>query len=341
MVLELEQFKRSELQSFVDKVPQANTYRMASAFPDELVYDDNFIYNIIKGTPVVAAKVTGFNSSSPIRGMAQAEQALGKLTKIQDAYYIDEKTDRAISQPRRGTNEDQNAIVNVFKDVGNLVVGVRDVTEYLRCKLVYDGILEYVDPFTEVKINFEVERPDGNNMNVATKWDAADANPFADLKAAVKQYQTATKSKSRPERIDISADVEEALLSSPAVKLAVYGNAEDGRMVDETQLQQLFTRHKLPNYFVNEDATTFEDIVDGERTLVTKDHIAAGKVVLYDNIMGATARGQVKTSKGGYQHGIAVDPIVIPDPVSEKIIVSEAVIPALKAVNNNVIMTVL
>ncbi|MCG1009229.1 major capsid protein [Salinicoccus sp. ID82-1] len=341
MVLELEQFQRPNLQAFIEAVPNNNQYRLASAFPDERVYDDKFIYDIIKRTPVIAAKVTGFDSSAPIRGMAQAEQALGRLTKIQDAYFIDESTDRAIAMPRRGTDEDRNAIRNALKDVGNLKLGVQETIEYLRAKLVYDGALEYVDPFSETKVSFEVDRPEGNNVAVATKWDDPTANPFADLKAAVKQYQTATNSKKKPERIDIAQDVEDAMLESPSVKLAVYGKPDDARMVDSEQLQALFRRHKLPQYFVNEDSVTFEDIVDGERTTVTRDLLDSGKVVLYDNIMGSTARGQVKTSDGTYQFGIATDPIVVPDPVHEKIIVMEAAIPALKAVNNNVIMTVL
>lgn len=340
MVLELTEFQPATLRSFVQNVQNQNEYRLASAFPDEQVFDDKFVYNIIKGTPVIASKVTGFNSSAPIRSMAEAEQVIGRMTKLQDAYYIDEELDRKITAPRQGTNERGVAIQSALKNIGNLAIGVDDTVEYLRAKLVYDGIVEYSDPWTQTKVSFEVNRPDGNNITVATPWSDGTSNPFEDLREAVAQYQTATESNKMPDRVDIAPDVEATLLGHPFVKQMVYGSSEDGRMVDAGQLQTLFTRMQLPQYYVNRDATTFEDIVDGERTTVRRQHLESGKVVLYDNEMGSTARGDVKVN-GTYQHGKFVDAYTEKNPETETVIVGEAVIPALKAVNNNVIMQVL
>lgn len=340
MVLELREFQPATLRAFVESVPNENEYRLSSAFPDENVYDDNFIYNIMSNTPVIGSKVTGFNSSAPIRSMAEAKQAMGKITKLQDAYFIDEKTDRQITAPRQGTDERQAAIARSLKDVGNLAIGVDDTLEYLRAKLVYDGIVEYTDKFTQTKVSFVVDRPEENDFNVSPKWNAENSNPFEDILEAVEQYKKSTKTRNNPARIDIASDVELALMKNGMVKQLVYGSADDGRIVTPEQLRSVFSQHNLPEYYVNRDQTTFEDIVDGERVLVTKDHLESGKVVLYDEVMGFTARGDVKVD-GVYRHGKFVQTYTEPNPERETIIVGEAAIPALQAVNNNVIMTVL
>ncbi|TDM32726.1 hypothetical protein ETI03_03230 [Macrococcoides canis] len=342
MVIELKEFQPTTLRPFVNSIQNPNKYRLASAFPDEKVYDDNFVFDIIDSTPVIAAKVTGFNASSPIRSLAQAEQAKGKMTKIQDAYYIDEMTDRKITSPRQGTDERMVTIRKTLTDVGNISIGVDDMIEYLRAKLVYNGILEYSDRFTQSKISFELKRPAGNNISVTTLWSDASAKPLDDLKIAVKQYQKATNSRRKPERIDISPVAEEALLSNSQIKLSVYGNAQDARMVDSEQLQAVFRKAGLPAYYVQEDVITFEDIIDGERTLVTKPLLDDNKVVLYDNKMGITARGSVKV-EGTYKHGKFVDAYEEKGAGTnaEVIIVGEAAIPQIQAINNNVILTVL
>src|SRR5699024_11006486 len=110
MVLELREFQPATLRAFVESVPNENQYRESSAFPHENVHDDEFIYNIMANTPVIGTKVTGFNSSAAIRSMAEAKQAMGKITKLQDAYFIDENTDRQTTAPRQGTDESQAAI---------------------------------------------------------------------------------------------------------------------------------------------------------------------------------------------------------------------------------------
>src|SRR5699024_11533074 len=96
------------------------------------------------------------------------------------------------------------------------------------------------------------------------------------------------------------------------------------------QLMNIFTQHNLPEYYFNHDHTTFENIVDGERVLVTKDHLESEKVVLYDEVMGFTARGDVKVD-GVYRHGKFVQTYTEPKPERETIIVGEAAIPAFKA----------
>src|SRR5699024_9282777 len=120
MVLELREFQPATLRAFVESVPNENEYRLSSTFPDENFNYDNFSYNVMINRPVISSKVTEFNASAPIRSMAEAKQAMGKITKLQDPYFIDQKTDRQITAPRQGTDERQAAIARSLKDVGNL-----------------------------------------------------------------------------------------------------------------------------------------------------------------------------------------------------------------------------
>lgn len=345
MVVELKEFQTDTLRSFVENVQNPRNYRLASAFPDEQVFEDTFVFDLLSDTPVIASKVTGFDASSPIRTMGQAKQAMGHMTKIQDAFFIEETLKRKLYSPRRNTNERQVALDNAYMDIGNLAIGIDDTVEYLRSQLVYNGIVQYTDNFTQSKIQFEVDRPEGSNMGAEVPWSEDGADPFGDLKRAVKQYQTATNSRRLPERIDIAPDVEEALLNSRYVKEALYGEDTSMRLIGSVELQSLFTRAGLPPYYVNRDTVSFEDIVDdgtgrGIRQIVNKPYLDNGKVVLYDNYMGATARGSVEEN-GTFKFGKFVQPIQEVNPPRETVIVGEAVVPQLKAVNNNVIMNVL
>src|SRR5699024_5555296 len=158
--------------------------------------------------------------------MAEAEQVIGRMTKLLDAYYIDEELDRKITAPRQGTNERGVAIQSALKNIGNLAIGVDDTVEYLRAKLVYDGIVEYSDPWTQTKVSFEVNRPDGNNITVATPSSDGTSNPCGDRGEAGAQDPTATGSKSPADRVDIAPDVEATLSGQPFGKRGLHGCSE-------------------------------------------------------------------------------------------------------------------
>src|SRR5699024_12093691 len=136
-----------------------------------------------------------------------------------------------------------------LKDVGNLAIGVDDTLEYLRAKLIYDGIVEYTDKFTQTKMSLVVDRPEENDFNVSPKWNAENSNPFEDILEAVKQYKKSTKTRNNPARMDIASEVELALMKNGMVKKLVYGSEDDKIIVTTEKLKSVFSQHNLTEYY--------------------------------------------------------------------------------------------
>lgn len=340
MVLELPQFKQDSLEAFVQTSAEAQNIvrRVTSAFPDEKTYDINFVYDFIKTQARKAAKITGFNSSAPIRSRGQADNIVGKITKIMDSYYFDEEDLLKFNKPR-DPEERVNIERNFLIGVNDIALGIDDIVEYIAAQLTYAATVKYIDPYTKTQLEFELEgRPAGNDIIATTLWSQPGAKPLDDLKVAVKQYQK-TNGGALPDRLDMTSATYEALANSDQVRTMVYGNTTDGRLITDDQVNQLFSRLKLPTPYLN-DATITMDAIEGNELVVkTLPHLADGKVVLYANVMGSTVRGVTKEKN--YTHGKFVKPKYLDDPEGEQVIVGEAVMPTLKAINSNVIMTVL
>lgn len=337
MVLELREFQKSTLTPILQQDDISETLHLASVFPAAQSYDNGYAFDVIKQAARQASRITGFNATAPIRGFADIEQISGKLTKIQDSYYFDENDLLKINRPR--TPEERESTINEsLRDVVELSRGIDYTVEYLRAQLVYNGRLLYTDAGTEVSLDIQLDRPDGNDIAVTNVWDGAGATPIEDLQAAVAQYESENNG-AAPDRMDISQKVESALLRNEQIRTEVYGAEHGGRIVRRAQLQELLSELGLPMYYVNKDKTAFVSIVDGVKKLETRKHLDDEKVVLYANEMGATVHGI--TVENNYGHGKFVEPVMEQNPRTESIIVGEAVIPALKAINSNVIMTVL
>lgn len=339
-IFNLEEFEQDALMALIEVRPEYS-FRLAPVFPPQYSYDNKYAIDAIKAQARLASKITGFNATAPIRSYAELEQVSGKVTKIMDSYYFKESDLIEINRPRTGTNERETAINRVLLDVVELANGVDYVLEYLRARLVYDGVVEYSDPSTLVKIEFDVNRPEGNDMAAAVAWDQPDADPIADLQLALEQYR-AENNEADPDRVDLSRHAEALLKRSKAVKEEVHGTGSN-RIVTTALLQELFANIGLPEYFVNRDVTsieTLEENADGKMVRVRKQrkHLDDNKVVLYGAQMGNTIHGI--TAENGYKHGKFVSHVNEQNPPTQAVIVGEAAIPALTANSANVVLNV-
>lgn len=337
-LLQLDEFNPSALTTFVSGVETAE-FRLSSVFPEEKVYDDEYVFDVIKASANLASKITGFNASAPIRGREGLDQIRGDVTKIQDSLYFDEKDYRHIASPQLGTDQRETRIKKIYGDMGQLVNGVDYMLEYMRAKLVYEGKFKYKNPETQVEVELELERPEGSDIIVANSWDNDDSDPIADLRAALKQYRKQNNQLS-PERIDISQEVESALMMSPAIRKAIYGETGVG-IVSPDELQAVFAKLQLPPYFVNKDVTAFE-VHDTEGKVVKVENefnMPQDRVVFYSNEQGKTVRG--RSIENGLKFGKFVFTDTENNPYRESIIVGEVATPAFTALDSNVTLTVL
>lgn len=81
MPLHLDEFKRDQLQGYIENVPVAREYLLRSVMPETPTSDINFAFNVINGQYAKAASITGWNASAPLRDKRELERAFGSVAK--------------------------------------------------------------------------------------------------------------------------------------------------------------------------------------------------------------------------------------------------------------------
>lgn len=339
MVLEDKQLTRTSLQAFIDEASKAQAeslapkYPLAAAYPVEQVEDIRNVYDIVESQIQSAAVVTGFNAQAPIKSKGQAKQAVASLTKIQDAYHLDEVEVLNYRNPR--TPEEKQKIVDkVLMNTNDLQIAVDDVVEYIRAQMAYNGKVEYTDARTKSQLKFDLDRPSENNVTVSQEWGTADAQPITDLLAAVKQYQK-TNGRKKPEVISMNSATYDKLIRSGQVKMELFGDSKAPRIVREEDAVALFNSFKLPAIQIDDNVTVIENL-DG--TYNEKVHLEDDKVVLRAAVLGSTMSGP--NVENNFAKGKFVKTVVTYDPYEEKTIVGEVVLPVTKNINGTVYLKV-
>lgn len=334
MVIEFEAFRQPALESFIANAPQSRNYRLGSVFPTVAVDDIESVYNIIESQPIVAGSIVGFDAGTPLRSKGQAKQAIARLTKIAHAYKVTETEMFKFRNPR--TSEERNGIVeSVLMSTKDLSDGVDDTVELLRADMLYRGVVKYKDGIGETQVAYELERPDGNDIDVTNKWsDSATSTPLDDIEKAVKQYMKENNQK-RPDYIVMTPATYSNFKSSKQVKDELYRDGLQPRIITDGEINNLFTALNYPALAIEDNFVTIEE-EDG--SLTTKPLLEDGKVVLHASVMGSTLSGpsaEKNFAKGRFAYSVQSQ-----DPIGEKVIVGEVILPVLQNFTANVIMSV-
>ena len=335
MVLEYKEFERPALQAFVAQVPNDKKHRLAKSFPVEQVDEITSAYNLITNNKIVAGSIIGFNAGTPVRTKGEAEQAIAKLTKIAHAHHLDDEEMYKFQNPRN-EEERQRIIDATLVSTGDLAKGIDDTKELIRAELTYRGRFFYEDKRDNVKLEYKVDRPEGNDINVANVWsDVATSTPLDDIEAAIEQYKK-TNGNQKPGYIVMNEATYALFKRSEQVKAEFAVNGNSPRIVRDGDVTELFQSNSYPTLEIEEDYTTFEN-EDG--TLYDVPHLEDGKVILHAEIMGSTLSGPA--AENGFKKGKFAYAKVEEDPPAEKTVVGEVTLPVSKNYNGNVIMTVL
>lgn len=337
MVLEDKAFQKAELTAFIkagDEQRDVTTlYPLASAFPNEEVEEIQNVYDIIETQLNVAASITGFNSGAPIRNKGQGKQAMAKLTKIQDAYYLDESELLHFRNPRTQA-EKQKIIDSVLLNTNNLSEGIEKTKELIRASMAYNGVFSYEDPRTETQIEFSLDRPKENDLKVTQAWGTENARPIDDLQAAIEQFQS-TNGNTKPEVINMNSRTYNKLKRSGQIKLELFGGTDSPRIVKNDDFQSLLESFGLPAIQIDDNETAIEQ-ADGTNKIIK--HLADDKVVLRAAVLGLTLSGP--SVENNFAKGKFATTVISQDPVSEKTIVGEVAIPVTQNINGTVFIDV-
>lgn len=337
MVLSNPQLQPTELQAFIaardEQNAAANLYPLASAFPTEEVEDIEGVYDIIEQQVNVAASITGFNSGAPIRSKGQGKQAIAQLTKIQDAYHLDEKELYHYRNPRT-SSEKQKVVDSVLMSTNELSDGVEKTKELLRASMAYNGRFDYEDPRTETKISLDLDRPTENDLTASEVWGTDTATPITDLQSAIEQYQ-ATNGNKKPEIINMNSKTFTKLKRSGQIKLELFGDTNTPRIVKDDDFQSLLDSFGLPPIQIDDSETAIFQI-DGTNKIVK--HLEDDKVVLRASVLGKTLSGP--SVENDFAKGKFATTVISQDPVSEKTIVGEVALPVTQNINGTVFVNV-
>lgn len=326
MPLHLDEFQRQEFLGYVESVPPKKKYALAKFFPNENIFDLEFVFNVINGGYNVMASITGFDAGAPLRDKGTMARMTGELGKIQHGFHLTEKEMLSYNRPRMDA-ERKKVIDAIYNNTDKLIAGIYDREEWFRARVTYDGSISYAE--NDVKIVVDSRALDSTtgvpiDPTVVSKSWISDqtADILGDLKTAVQSFRNANGG-ANPTEMHISSAVETAFMKNAQLKTMVYGNATDGRIITRDNVQALFGSLDIPSYVV------ITDTVVTNNTGAIEKLLSDNRVVLLGEDLGHTLIGP--TAEKEYEPGVYVIPVIQEtNPPKQEVYVGETVFTALE-----------
>lgn len=319
-----ENLQPAVLKTVINSVEPTKVRRLASAFPEQPVFDTNAVYNVVSDTAIKAGSIIGFDAETPVKTKPQVEKRMAELTKIANAYFYTEQELLHYNKPRSSAEQDQ-VIADVMNSIVQLNEGNEDTKELLRANYVYRGMFDYEDPKSQVKIQFDLDLPEGAIQETGA-FDAEGSNPLEDLLNQVDAYRNNNGLVS-PDFMVMNTRTLAKIKRNANVVGQIYGADAGGRLVRDSDLVELFNELKLPTLEIDDNYTVIEGI-DGN---IRKQHMPDDTVVMHASDLGQTLIGPAV--EADYAPEKYVVNIKTQDAPNAKTIVGQVTIPVLKNMN--------
>lgn len=319
-----ENLQPAVLKTVINSVEPTKVRRLASAFPEQPVFDTNAVYNVVSDTAIKAGSIIGFDAETPVKTKPQVEKRMAELTKIANAYFYTEQELLHYNKPRSSAEQDQ-VIADVMNSIVQLNEGNEDTKELLRANYVYRGMFDYEDPKSQVKIQFDLDLPEGAIQETGA-FDAEGSNPLEDLLNQVEAYRNNNGLVS-PDYMVMNTRTLAKIKRNANVVGQIYGADAGGRLVRDSDLVELFNELKLPTLEIDDNYTVIEGI-DGN---IRKQHMPDDTVVMHASDLGQTLIGPAV--EADYAPEKYVVNIKTQDAPNAKTIVGQVTIPVLKNMN--------
>ena len=319
-----ENLQPAVLKTVINSVEPTKVRRLASAFPEQPVFDTNAVYNVVSDTAIKAGSIIGFDAETPVKTKPQVEKRMAELTKIANAYFYTEQELLHYNKPRSSAEQDK-VIADVMNSIVQLNEGNEDTKELLRANYVYRGMFDYEDPKSQVKIQFDLDLPEGAIQETGA-FDAKGSNPLEDLLNQVEAYRNNNGLVS-PDYMVMNTRTLAKIKRNANVVGQIYGADAGGRLVRDSDLVELFNELKLPTLEIDDNYTVIEGI-DGN---IRKQHMPDDTVVMHASDLGQTLIGPAV--EADYAPEKYVVNIKTQDAPNAKTIVGQVTIPVLKNMN--------
>jgi hypothetical protein len=250
-------------------------------FPETKI--EGLDFKMIKGANnlPVSASIHGFDTETEIGSRDGASYSVEELALIKRKIKMDEKLIIQLNFPR-STQEETQAINQIYNDVDNMVNSVKTRIEAMRMEVITNGKLNINENGVKTSIDYGTPK----TQQSTTDWTAADAKILEDIynwTDKVVQNVGCT-----PTRAVTSKSVLNLLLTNMAIKKAVFGIDAD-RLLTKDMLNQLLSSMDLPQ-IATYDSQYRTQGNDGK--YIVKRYFEDGKIVLLpDGKLGDTVYG--------------------------------------------------
>lgn len=250
-------------------------------FPEKKI--EGLDFKMIKGANnlPVSASIHGFDTETEIGSRDGASYSVEELALIKRKIKMDEKLIIQLSSPRN-TQEETQAINQIYNDVDNMVNSVRTRVEAMRMEAITTGKLTINENGVKTSIDYGTPK----NQQSSTDWTAADVKILDDIYNYTDKVVQNTGF--TPTRALTSKSVLNILLTNTTIRKAILGVNSD-RIITKDMLNQLLSSMGLPT-IATYDAQYRTQNADGKYT--AKRYFEDGKFVLLpDGKLGDTVYG--------------------------------------------------
>lgn len=250
-------------------------------FPEKKI--EGLDFKMIKGANnlPVSASIHSFDTETEIGSRDGASYSVEELALIKRKIKMDEKLIIQLSSPR-STQEETQAINQIFNDVDNMVNSVRTRVEAMRMEAICTGKLSINENGVKISIDYGTPK----TQQSTTDWTAPDAKILDDIYNWTDKVVQNTGF--TPTRALTSKSVLNILLTNTAIRKAILGVNSD-RIITKDMLNQLLASMGLPQV-ATYDAQYRTQGADGKYT--AKRYFEDGKFVLLpDGKLGETIYG--------------------------------------------------
>lgn len=253
-------------------------------FPETKI--EGLDFKMIKGANnlPVSASIHGFDTETEIGSRDGISYSVEELALIKRKIKMDEKLIIQLNFPR-STQEETQAINQIYNDVDNMVNSVKTRIEAMRMEVITTGKLNINENGVKTSIDYGTPKVQQSTAD----WTSTDAKILDDIynwTDKVVQNVGCT-----PTRAVTSKSVLNLLLTNMAIRKAVFGINAD-RLLTKDMLNQLLSSMDLPE-IATYDSQYRTQGNDGK--YVVKRYFEDGKFVLLpegklgDTIYGLTA----------------------------------------------------
>lgn len=262
-------------------------------FPEKKI--EGLDFKMIKGANnlPVSASIHGFDTETEIGSRDGASYSVEELALIKRKIKMDEKLIIQLSSPR-STQEETQAINQIYNDVDNMVNSVRTRIEAMRMEAITTGKLNINENGVKTLIDYGTPKAQQSTTN----WTAEDVKILDDIYNWTDKVVQNTGF--TPTRALTSKSVLNILLTNTAIRKAILGVNSD-RIITKDMLNQLLASMGLPS-IATYDAQYRTQNING--TYSAKRYFEDGKFVLLpegklgDTIYGLTAEEIELRGKG-------------------------------------------